>query len=355
MKRALINPWTRWLAPLAVLAALGMFFRDELPFLGEGIGRLSDMHLPGVALAVATASASLLAMAEVMRLLIRAGGTSVALTETTAITLASNSWSTTLPGGPAFSAILTYRVQRGWGASAILCGWFFVLSSALSTMWLVLIGASAVFFLGAQVSVSSLLVTLVATVLLSWAVYWATNNPRWIERWARALVPKFNRILRRRREAGLETVIGQIRQLNSVKMSPQRFFASAGWSLANRLLDALTIWASIWAVTGELPWLEASPEHTTIMGVLLVYASAKIAGSAQITPGGLGTVDAAIFTALVASGLTAVNATGVALLYRLISFVLAATVGWVVYFLYYARRGLKARDPLPDEQPVADR
>ncbi len=344
LRRLLSNPWFRWLIPLVLLVALLTTFGGQLSFLGEGVRRLSGAHPGAVALAILAAVLSLLAMAEVMRLLMHAGGVRVPLRETGAITLASNSWSTTLPGGPAFSAILTFQIQRGWGAGVVLCGWFFALSSAISTMWLVLIGFAAVIFLGAAVSIWSLLATLLAALALTWAVYWVTAHPRLLERWARSLLPRLNRLLRRERGVGLDAVLRQVRQLDTVRLTRGRFLLVSTHSLLNRVLDIMALWACVWAVTGTLPGLSAGPDHTTLMGVVLAYVTAKLAGSAQVTPAGLGTVEAAIIATLVATGMTAVDATGVAIIYRLISFALITTVGWVVYFLHYARRGVRARD-----------
>jgi len=364
--------WVRWLAPLVVLIVLALVFRDRMPFIGEGVRLLRDASPWAVAAAVVAALASILAMAEVMRLLLDAGGTPVPLRRTAAITLASNSWSTSLPGGPAFSAVLTYQVQRGWGASRLLCGWFLVLSSAVSTMWLVVIGVAGVFFLGADVNVWSLLLTLalmtglswavstmwlvvigVAGVFflgadvnvwsllltlalmtgLSWAVWWAANHPDTLERWTRALLPRFNRLLGRTPDQGVEAAVRHMHQLESVHLSRGRFSLVAGWSLLNRVLDALTLFLCVWAVTGSVP---------AVAAVLLAYTTAKLAGSAQVTPGGLGTVEAAVIATLVAAGMTAVDATAAAVVYRLVSFALITAVGWVVYFLYYARRGVRA-------------
>lgn len=354
LRRITANRWVRWLAPFVVLVILVVAFRDQLPFLGDGVRRLRDAETAGVVVAVIATFLSLVAMAEVMRLLLGAGGTRASLTAATGLTLASNSWSTSLPGGPAFSAVLTYQVQRSWGASRLLCGWFLVLSSAVSTMWLVLIGVSGVFFLGAQVSVWSLLATLLAMTALSWAVYWAANHPGHLERWARGLLPVFNRMLRREPDAGIEAFVTQIHQFDTVHLSRGRFAAVAGWSLLNRLFDALALYACVWAITGTAPGLVASPDHTTVMGVLLAYTTAKLAGTAQVTPGGLGTVEAVIIATLVTAGMTAVDATGVALVYRLVAFALATIAGWVVYFLYFAGRSARVvEEPaieLSDEQ-----
>lgn len=360
-RRVFANPWVRWLAPLAVLTLVLFLFRDQLPFLGEGFERLLRADPQGVLVAVVASVFSLLAMAEVMRLLLAAGGTRVPLWEAGALTLASNSWSTTLPGGPAFSAVFTFQIQRSWGASVILCGWFFVLSSAISTMWLVVIGLAAVWFLGANVSVGSLLVTLAVTTVLSWAVYWAANHPGHLERWVRSLLPRLNRLLRRRPDAGLDATVEQIRQLETVRLSPRRFAVAGTHSLLNRLFDVLTLWACVWAVTGVLPGLDKIPDHTTLMGVLLAYVTAKLAGSAQVTPAGIGTVEGAIIATLVATGMTAGDATAAALIYRLISFAFISALGWIVYFMRYARRGLRVRgeeedggkavSPVPDTAP----
>ena len=117
------------------------------------------------------------------------------------------------------------------------------------------------------------------------------------------------------------------------------FAVVAGASLVHRLADMAALWASVWAVTGEIPWLRAGADDTTLAGVALAFLAAKLAGSAQVTPGGLGTVEAALITPLVATGLTVVHATSAAIIYRLISFALITIIGWVIYFAHYARDG----------------
>ena len=179
--------WIRWLAPVVVLAIIGVVFRDQLPFLGEAFTALRHSSPAPVAAAVVCAVLAILAMAAVMRIVLTKDGVRVNMANTTAITLASNAWSTTIPGGPAISAWLTFKVHRSWGASVGLCAWFFVISGALSTVWMVVIGIAAVIFLGARLSVwaliGSLAVALAAIVGLSWAIY----NPQVLRRWVRYL------------------------------------------------------------------------------------------------------------------------------------------------------------------------
>lgn len=338
-RRILSNRWFTWTLSLGILVLLLFLFREQLDFVGQAITELRDAAPLPLLLAVAAALLSLLAMAEVMRRLLAAGATEVSLNEANALTLASNAWSTSLPGGPAFSAVLTFQVQRRWGASILLCGWFFVISSAISTMWLIVIAVAAILFLGAEVSVWSLAVSFLVMALAAGAVYWVMRNPERLENWARAILPRVNKLLRRAPEKGVDSTVEQIRQLDTVDFPAGQFAWTSVFSLANRLLDASTLALAIWAVTDTFPSLAPGPNQTSLMGVALAYITAKLAGSAQVTPGGVGTVDAALIAVLVATGMTAVDATGAAIVYRAISFLLVTIVGWVVYFARYARDG----------------
>ena len=324
--------WLRLITSLIVLLVFVYVFRDELDFLREGFSRLSDSNPAAIALVIIAAIVAVLAMGEVMRLLIRAGGVKVPASETAALTLAANAWSTTLPAGPAFSAILTFYVQRTWGASVMLCGWFFVLSSAISTMWLVLIGLGGVLFLNADMALWSLIGTLVLMLALSGGLFWLTNHPDTIIRW----LNRQKLIKGSKREA----LVDQVKNLEGVHLTRRQFAWVSFYSLANRLIDMVSLWGCVWAVTGHLPALHAGEDTTTMAGVALAYLTAKLAGSAQVTPAGLGTVEAAIIATLVATGMTAVDATGAAIIYRLISFALITIIGWVIYFWHYARKGI---------------
>lgn len=330
--------WLRWLAPLLILAVVLFVFRNQLPFISQAVRELADARIGPMLIACVAALISLFAMAEVMRHLLRAGDLTVSPLSTSAITLASNAWSTSVPGGPAFSAVLTFQVQRRWGASIALCSWFFVISSVVSTMWLALIGLVAIIF-GANIGVWSVVSSLAVMAVVGWLVYWASQHPKTLEGWARRLLPRLNRLLRRDADAGLDGVVTQFEHLSSVRLTAGGFATTASWSLVNRLFDAAVLWLSIWSVTGHLPWLAAEQNQTTVTGVLLAYITAKLAGSAQVTPAGLGTVEAAIIATLVATGMTAVDATGTAIVYRVVSFAFVTIIGWIIYFFAYARDG----------------
>ncbi|MBK4138784.1 UPF0104 family protein [Corynebacterium macginleyi] len=324
--------WLRVVASLIILAILIYVFRDELDFLSEGFSRLSHAQPGPVALVVVASILSVAAMGKVMRLLIRAGGVKVEATETAALTFASNSWSTTMPIGPAFSAVLTFHVQRTWGASVVLCGWFFVLSSAISTLWLVLIGLGGVLFLNADMALWSLISTLAMMLALSGSLFWLSNHPETLEHW----VNKQQLVRGSKRAALLE----HVESLKEVHLTRRQFARASFYSLANRLIDMVSLWGCVWAVTGQVPTTGSADNTTTIAGIALAYLTAKLAGSAQVTPAGLGTVEAAIIATLVATGMTAVDATSTAIIYRLISFAFITAIGWAIYFWHYARKGI---------------
>ncbi|WP_273413777.1 lysylphosphatidylglycerol synthase transmembrane domain-containing protein [Corynebacterium appendicis] len=320
--------WIRWLAPVVVLVIIGVVFRDQLPFLGEAFTALRRAAPAPVAAAVMCAVLAILAMAAVMRILLTEDGVRVNLANATAITLASNAWSTTVPGGPALSAWLTFRVHRSWGASVGLCAWFFVISGALSTVWMVVIGIAAVIFLGARLSVWALIGSLAVALAAIVGLFWAIYNPQVLRRWVRYLPERVR-----------GKVVDVVEQLASIRMSLGAFLAAAVFSLLNQLIDVGTLYFSVAAVTGALPGLSAGLDETTIQGVALAFIMTKLAGAAQVTPGGIGTVEPVATASLVASGLTLVDATAATLVYRIISFALITAVGWVIYLVAYAGQG----------------
>lgn len=326
--------WIRWLAPVVVLVIIGVVFRDQLPFLGEAFTALRRAAPAPVAAAVMCAVLAILAMAAVMRILLTKDGVRVNMADTTAITLASNAWSATIPGGPALSAWLTFRVHRSWGASVGLCAWFFVISGALSTVWMVVIGIAAVIFLGARLSVWALIGSLAVALAAIVGLFWAIYNPQVLRRWVRYLPERVR-----------GKVVDVVDQLASIRMSPGAFLAAAVFSLLNQLIDVGTLYFSVAAVTGALPGLSAGLDETTIQGVALAFIMTKLAGAAQVTPGGIGTVEPVATASLVASGLTLVDATAATLVYRIISFALITAVGWVIYLVAYAGRGFMLGRP----------
>lgn len=303
--------WARTAVTLALLAAALFFFRNQLGFIQQGATTVRSAALPWVALGIVLCAASFVAMAEVMVTLLHAGGCPAGRGRALALVLAANAWSGSLPGGPALSTVLQYRAMRGWGASPVVIGWFVVLSSALSTLWLILLGLGGIVFLGADFSVMSLLGTAILLILAVVGVYWLANHPELIER--TLAVFRLNK----------PAVSDHLEQLRAVQLSLPRFSYAALMSLLNRLLDLACLWASIRAVSAV----------ADIPGTTLAFLTAKIVGATGITPGGLGPLEAALTASLTATGLSAGVALAAVLVYRMVSFILPMVVGWVTYFM----------------------
>ena len=271
--------WLRWTAPVVILIVGLVLFRDRLPFLGEAWTTLRRAELLPLVGAVATAFGAIAAMAAVMLVLLNIEGSIATLRGCMNITLASNAWSTTVPGGPALSAWLTFRVHQSWGASTGLCAWFFVVSGALSTVWMALIGISAVVFMGARLSVWALAGSLLGTAAVVGGLYWATRNPTVLKRWLRFLPARV-----------ATKASGVVDQVAAIQMSRRRFTAAAVFSLLNQILDLAVLYFCAWSVLGTAPGFDPGLNETSAMGVTLAFIMTKLAGAAQVTPGGVGTV-----------------------------------------------------------------
>ncbi|WJY68959.1 lysylphosphatidylglycerol synthase transmembrane domain-containing protein [Corynebacterium auris] len=321
--------WARWLLPLVALVLALFFLRDQLPFLGEAWDALARASVGPVVAAVVVAYVSIVAMSGVRQVLLNSQGHIVGFPPCNRLSLASNAWSTTVPGGPAISAWFTFNVHRSWGASVGLCGWFIVISSALSTVWLVAIGVLSVAVLGADLSLPALAASLAASVGVALALYWVARNPNTMQRAVRHLPGRIER--------PVADVVGQIA---AVRMSTGAFASSAVLSLLNRVLDAATYYFAALAITDD----------PALRSVMLAFVMTKLAGTAQVTPGGVGTVDAVGVGVLAAGGFSLGDATAITLLYRLISFVLITAIGWVYYFIFYAGRGYVLGAPATPER-----
>jgi putative heme transporter len=256
------------------------------------------------------------------RVLLRAGGGRGAIRELTSISYASNGISMGLPlAGGAASAAYSYRRLHELGNGAALVGWVLSMSGVASTVAL-----AATLALGSAVTGSSagalgaFAATAVGAVPVVGAVL-AVRHPgtrafvvRLVGRGAALLgrvVPKVRRVEVERR---VEEVL---HSLGSFRLPARAGAASGLLALVNWLLDAACLGLAVVAVDAAVPW----------RGLLLAWAAGALASSVRLTPGGLGVVEAALASALVAAGLPASQAVPAAIVYRLVSLWLLAAIG----------------------------
>jgi uncharacterized membrane protein YbhN (UPF0104 family) len=121
-----------------------------------------------------------------------------------------------------------------------------------------------------------------------------------------------------------DAVLGDlVARLGSLRLPPLGWLTVVLLALLNWLADAGVLAASIAAVGAPVPWPD----------LLFVYAVGTAVASTGVVPGGLTVVEGALALTLMGTGLRHPVALAVVLIYRLMSFWMVISVGWLIYFL----------------------
>ena len=143
------------------------------------------------------------------------------------------------------------------------------------------------------------------------------------ENWLINVLRKFNRWRGKPVDRFTESIQGLGKQLSAVQLPLPKLTAAITASLGNWIFEILCLMACIFAIGAEPP----------VAGVVLSFLTAKLVGQAQVTPGGLGPVDLALTSTLVGFGAMASSqAFAAVIVFRMLSFIGLALVGWVVFF-----------------------
>jgi putative heme transporter len=234
--------------------------------------------------------------------------------------------STTLPGGPVIAATFLLRQQRLWGASTLVASWQLVMSGVLQAVGLALLGLGGAFFLGARNNPFSLLFTLggfVALLLLAQAV---ASRPELIEGIGCRVLARFNALRGKPSDVGLAKWREMLCQLESVSLTRRELAAAFSWSVINRFADVACLTFAAYA---------AGASHVSLGGLTVACAAARAVGTIPLMPGGLLMVEAVLVPSLVSSGMSLPSAVSTMLIYRLISWLMLAAIGWLVFFFMF--------------------
>lgn len=324
MMSFLKKPSVRAALALILIVAIGVIAREHLHFIGDGWRELEHANNKWISLAVLALALSMVAQAEVMVILMRSAGVQVKRLSANMLGLAANAWSATFPGGPALSAAMIFREQMKWGATPVIASWYMVLSGVLASGGMAILAIGSIFFLGLTVKPLTLALSVVGVIALAIATNWVATHPRQVENWLLRQVRRFNRWQRKPEDRFTEAILGLGQQLSAVKLPLPRLSAAITASLLNWIFEILCLMACIFAIGAEPP----------VAGVILSFLTAKVAGQAQVTPGGLGMVDLALTSALVSFGaMPSVQAFASVIVFRMLSFIGLALVGWIVFFV----------------------
>jgi hypothetical protein len=327
----------RCVLPLTGVALIGVLGLWQRHHLGESASGLRTVHWAWIALALACEAGSITAFGLVQRRLLKVGCVRIGIRSVTAITLVGKAIASSLPlAGAEMGTAYTYRRFQRHRADGVTAAWVLTVSGVASTVTfavIVSVAAIATDNLGAILAgLATTIVTVLAVVVGATALRRPALRAR-IERSAFRGLRLVQRIVRRPRGECDKVVKEAIARLSSFRVNRRDVNYVAFTSSANWIGDILCLAFAIAAFGKNLPW----------SAVVLAWAAGSVAISLQLTPGGLGVVEAALTSALVLGGLRAGDAAAVALTYRAMSYWAPTLAGWAVFVAQQHARS----DPKP--------
>lgn len=125
--------------------------------------------------------------------------------------------------------------------------------------------------------------------------------------------------VRRRLVASVKPMILESLQTFRGLLTTSKLVQLFGGNLANQLLFAIALGAVLVAFGGRL----------NLATLVVVYVAAALFGGMMPVPGGIGVMEAAVMTGLIAAGVDSATATATALVFRLFTFYLPPAWGWM--------------------------
>ena len=314
--------WLRW-AVLVVAIVLGVEVALGWDQLAKAWGSLNAADWWWLVGAMVAAVASMHSFAQIQRTLLRSAGVHVKQLRSEAAFYAANSLITTLPGGPVLSAMFLFRQQRLW-APPRWCVLAAVMSGVLQAVGLAVLGLGGAFLLGAKNNPFSLLFTLGGFVALLLLAQGGGVAAELIEGIGSRVLSWVNSI--RGRPAGTGRAAARDAHAARIRQPGRRDLGVAfSWSLFNWIADVACLAFAAYA----------AGDHASLAGLTVAYAAARAVGTIPLMPGGLLVVEAVLVPGLVSSGMALPNAISAMLIYRLISWLFIAAIGWVVFFFVF--------------------
>ena len=320
--------WLKWAAGIALLALLVAEGIYLWPRLHESWQALTEIHWGWVAGCIVTQALSLSAFGRVQKQLMSAAGVRVRQAKSVAVIYGSTAMSLTLPAGQVFSTAFTYRQTRRWGASPVVASWQLAISGVIAASGLALLGVAGALLVGGSVNTFTLVVPIAGVLAIVFAVRYVSAHPSSIRSAAGWVLGKINNFRNQAPDIGRERVDAIIEQVRFVRLGPRDAGLTLTWSVVHRLADVACLGFACYAVGAD----------PRLSGLLFAFAAAKAVGSVPLAPGGLVVVDATLIALLTsAASISASQAVAAAFVYRAISFILVAIVGWIVFLVLFRK------------------
>lgn len=293
-------------------------------------GPLAHLQWLWVLLAALAGLGGLALYGEMHRQLLMVGGVRLSVPAVQGITFAQNAISNTVPvvggAGALAYAIEQFRRRR---VDTPLASWAVFVAGALDTVALLVV---AVLGLGWVAHVSVILVILGVVVIVAGAAgcWMLLTHPAILRRSMHGLLVVSSRIpglclpcrvtWARRAERGALRLSARLAVL---RPDGRRWLVLGVLVIASWALDFLTLIAVVAAVGSPVP------VSVLVLGFLIVQGSIAL----QIFPGGAGLASAGLLGVLVAAGVAAAPAAASTIMYRGISWLALALIGWVIYLI----------------------
>lgn len=335
--------WRRlkWILGAVLVAVLAVELVLIWPDLSDSVRNLGDLRWGWVLAAVGASLASMSGFARVQRSLLGVANVHVHQRQSLSVTYAANSISVTLPGGPVLATTFIYRHTRSWGASPVVATWQLVMAGALQAIGLALIGLTGALLVGARTNPFSLIFTIGGMFAFLVLAQYAATRPDALEGVGVTALRAVNTIRKKPLRYGVRRWKHIVQQVSAVRMNRRDTTRAFGWSLFNWIADACCLAFACYAIGG----------HPSFAGLAVAYAAGTATKSAiPLLPAGLGVMDAVLVPALTASGLTGAQAVSAVVVYRFVSFILIALIGWIVFALRF--RGAVREGEGPDLEPL---
>ncbi|WP_419247982.1 lysylphosphatidylglycerol synthase transmembrane domain-containing protein [Rhodococcus erythropolis] len=317
--------WLKWVLGIALIALLIAEGAYLWPRLSEAWRVLTEIHWGWVAACVAAQLISLSGYASVQQRLLNAAGVVAGHVKNLSVIYASTAMALTLPAGQVFSTAFTYKQTRKWGATPVVASWQLAMCGVIAAATLALLGATGAAAFGTKVSPVTLTISIVGMAALFLALRYIAQNPGSIERIGHRVLALYNRSRNNPTGRGMHRWSEILKQLDSVELSRTDSVIAFGWSAIHRVADVACLGFACWAVGAE----------PSFAGLLIAFTAAKAVGSIPLLPGGLGYVDTALITALTIAGASGPQAIAAWLVYRLVSFIMVAVAGWIVFLITF--------------------
>ena len=294
-----------------------------------------------VLLAVGLEVMSMASIARLQRRMLRAGGTKLPLKSALGITYAGNAISVSLPlAGPEVGTLFAYRQFQRRGATQVTAAWVVLASGVVSSLaFTVVVIGGALVSTNPAAATAGLVggLTLIVPLTLGLVAVRVPAVEAFVERLAVRVLALVQRVIHKPAGDAAEVITHAREEVSELHLSPTSWAMVAMFALLNWLADAGCLAAAVKAAGLPLPG----------RSIVLIWSAAAAATTLNLTPGGLGVVEAALIAGLVATGLPTSEATTAVLAYRLVSFWLVLAIGWIAYPVVQ-RRGARTRGAPPD-------